>query len=143
MNMVKLNKHIYIFFLTFIVIFLFGCSEEQQQKASVDTKSELSSEEVPIQEAVNEKAEETKEVSEQELSSQENPEAKQKLAFAQNNLKMAQKGILSYSQVVVLCRDIIRQYPGTPYERQARTLLRQVPEDLRSQFNITDEELEL
>ena len=50
---------------------------------------------------------------------------------------------MSYSQMVVLCRDVIRQYPGTQYERQGRELLRQVPDDLRSQFNITDEELEL
>jgi len=65
------------------------------------------------------------------------------LTFAQNYLKMSQKGILSYSQAVVICRGVIKDYPETRYELEARTLLRQVPEDLRSQFNITDEELEL
>ena len=187
MNMMRLNKHTYILFLTFVVIFLFGCSQQQQKKAPVDATPELSSQEDPIQEAVNEQAEqvkeapkttstgqqqaasenatpelasqdvpvqeavneqaeqtkEVKEVSEQELSFQENPQAQQRLEFAENNLKMAQKGILSYSQAVAIFRSIIRDYPGTQYERQARTFLGQVPEDLRSQFNITDEELEL
>jgi hypothetical protein len=147
--MMKQSKHIYILFLVFFVIFLFGCSEKQQQKAPIDTGPELSSEDIQVQEAVVEPAEETKEVeqikevNEQTTASQEIPEAQQKLAFAQNYLKMSQKGILSYSQAVAICRGVIKDYPETQYEREARTLLGQVPEDLRSQFNITDEELEL
>lgn len=145
--MMKLNKYGYILFLTFVVIFLFGCSTEQQQKASVDVKPELPAEEVQIQEVVVEpteeikQVEEIKEVSQQEVASQENPDAQQKLAFAQNYLNLAEKGIPSYSQVVAICRGVIKDYPETQYERQARVLLRQVPEDLRSQYNITDEEL--
>ncbi len=145
----KPNKHIYILFLTVVVIFLFGCSAEQKQKASIDAKAELPSEDIQVPEAAIEPAEETKQVeeikeaSEQETASQEIPEAQQRLVFAQNYLKMSQKGILSYSQAVAICRSVIKDYPETQYERQARTLLGQVPEDLRSQFNITDEELEL
>ena len=44
---------------------------------------------------------------------------------------------------IAMSRCSIKDYPETQYERQARTLLGQVPDDLRSQFNITDEELEL
>ncbi|MHC4771282.1 MAG: hypothetical protein ACYS8O_05715, partial [Planctomycetota bacterium] len=118
-------------------------------KESVETKPELASEDIQVPETVAEAAEETikeekiEDVSEQQPSSQEIPDAQQKLMFAQNYLKMSQKGILSYSQAVAICRSIIKDYPETQYEQQARTLLGQVPDDLRSQFNITDEELEL
>ena len=149
MDMMKLNKQINILFLTFVAIFLFGCSAKQQQKESVETKPELASEDIQVPETVAEAAEETikeekiEDVSEKQPSSQEIPDAQQKLMFAQNYLKMSQKGILSYSQAVAICRSIIKDYPETQYEQQARTLLGQVPDDLRSQFNITDEELEL
>ncbi|MHC4554080.1 MAG: tetratricopeptide repeat protein [Planctomycetota bacterium] len=109
----------------------------------------MASEDIQVPETVAEAAEETikeekiEDVSEQQPSSQEIPDAQQKLMFAQNYLKMSQKGILSYSQAVAICRSIIKDYPETQYERQARTLLGQVPDDLRSQFSITDEELEL
>jgi hypothetical protein len=145
----KPSNHNYILFLTVILIFLFGCSEKQQQKAPIDAGPELSSEDIQVQEAVVEPAEETKEVeqikevNEKETASLEISEAQQKLTFAQNYLKMSQKGILSYSQAVAICRGVIKDYPETQYEREARTLLGQVPEDLRSQFNITDEELVL
>ena len=149
MNMTKLNKLINILFLTFVAIFLFGCSAKQQQKESVETKPELASEDIQVPETVAEAAEETikeekiEDVSEKQPSSQEIPDAQQKLVFAQNYLEMSQNGILSYSQAVAICRSIIKDYPETQYERQARTLLGQVPDDLRSQFSITDEELEL
>ena len=182
MNMMKPNKHTYIVLLTFVVVFLFGCSQEQQKETPVDTKREVSSQEVPVQEAVNEQTEQvikakeitsadqqqeasenvtpelasqdvpvqetvneqaaqTKEVSEQALSSQENLEAEQKLVFARSYLSMAQKGIAGYGQTVAICRGIIKDYPGTQYEVQAKQILGLIPDDQRSQFKITDEEL--
>jgi len=62
MNMMKPNKYTYILFVTVVIIFLFGCSAKQQQKAPVDVNPELSSEEIQVQKAVVELAEETKEV---------------------------------------------------------------------------------
>lgn len=115
-----------------------GC----QQKTVVQQEEQV--EETPA--GVTEKpkqVEPSQEASSQETASQENSEAKRKIEFAQNNLKMAQKGILGYSQVVAICRDVIKQYPSTPYERQARVLLGQIPKDLHSKFNITDEEIGL
>jgi hypothetical protein len=135
MNMVKLIKYVYILFLSFGVMGLFGCSGEQKQ-VSVDTAAEISVPEV----TVNQKnPPET--IAASESASPENDEAKQKLAFAENNMTMAKKGILNYSQPVAICRGIIKDYPDTEYEQQARKLLREVPEDLRSQYNLTDEEL--
>jgi hypothetical protein len=112
-------------------MFLFGCSGEKKQDLSVDTAPKESVKETaaepPTQAAANEA----------------DSEAGQKLMFAKSNLDMAQKGILSYSQTVAICRGIIKDYPGTEYEQQARMLLREVPEDLRPQYNLSDEELGL
>ena len=60
MNIMKLNKQINILFLTFVAIFLFGCSAKQQQRESVETKPELVSEDIQVPETVAEPAEETK-----------------------------------------------------------------------------------
>ena len=129
--MIKLKKYLHIIFLSFVVIFLFGCSGEKKQALSVDTAPKESVKEItagqPTQAAAN----------------QADSEVGQKLMFAKSNLDMAQKGILSYSQTVAICRGIIKDYPGTEYEQQARMLLREVPEDLRPQYNLSDEELGL
>ena len=58
-------------------------------------------------------------------------------------MKAAKKRVISYKNGVELCRRIIRNYPGTKYEHEARMLLRQVPEDKRKLYKITDEELGL
>jgi hypothetical protein len=136
MDMVKLTKRIHILFLSFGVVLLWGCSGEQKQVSSADTAANLSVRETTVKQA--NPAETT---AAPEPASPENDEAKQKLAFAENNMKMAKKGILNYSQSVVICRGIIRDYPNTEYEQQARQLLREVPEDLRSQYNLSDQEL--
>mgnify|MGYP005846568559 CR=1 FL=1 len=44
---------------------------------------------------------------------------------------------------VELCRQIIKDYPGTEYEEQARKLLRKVPKRYHRRYNITKEELGL
>ncbi len=131
-------KQVCIVFLCFTALILLpGCAAEQAQKTPMDTTV---SEPESLEQAELKQAEQS-EV--QDAEPVENLQAEQKLAFAQNRLSLAQKGIMGYSQTVVLCRDVIKQYPGTQYERQAKALLGQVPEDLRSQFNITDEELGL
>jgi len=136
--MVKLTKRIHILVLSFGIVFLVGCSGEHKQATSADTAAD-----VPAQEAAVKQAEPAKAVPAPESAPSENNEAKQKLVFAQNNMKMAQRGILNYSQAVAICRGVIKDYPNTEYEQQARTLLREVPEDLRSQYNLSDEELGL
>jgi len=137
MNMVKSTQCFHIIFLSFGVVFLFGCSGEQK-KVSADTVAEISVRETTVKQ---ENPAET--TAAPESSSPENAEAKQKLVFAWSNMKMAKRGILNFSQAVVICRGIIKDYPDTEYEQQARQLLREVPEDLRPQYNLTDEELGL
>ena len=124
-----------------VLMLLGGCNEEHTQKAPTDkTADEL------LQQAEPEQHEHPVEhpATQDTLSEKdENTEAEQKMAFARSRFSMAQKGLMGYSQTVVLCRDVIKNYPGTSYERQAQMLLRQVPEEQRSQFNITDKELGL
>jgi hypothetical protein len=44
---------------------------------------------------------------------------------------------------IELCRQIIRDYPGTKYADEARMLLRKVPERYRKRYNLTNDELGL
>ena len=136
--MMKSTRNVYGLFLSIVVLFLFGCSGANKQKLSVDTMSQE-----PQTEAVVEQPQKPAPADVPQAASQKNPEAQQKLEFAENNLKMAQKGNLAYSQTVAICRDIIKTYPGTEYENHARMFLRQVPQDQRSKYNITNEELGL
>jgi hypothetical protein len=147
--MMNFKNHGHILFLSIVAVFLFGCSQQQRQETSADTKPQMSSQDAPVQEVAVTPAEEVKpaeqvkQSGERQAASQGNTEAAQKLVFAQNNMKMAQKGILNYSQAVAICRGVIKDYPNTDYEQQARNLLREVPEDLRTQYNLSDEELGL
>jgi len=138
MNMVKLTKRIHILFLSFGVVFLFGCSGEQKKASSADTDANVSAQETTVKQA---NPAET--IAASKPASPGNDEAKQKLAFAENNIRMAKRGILTYSQSVAICRGIIKDYPNTEYEQQAKELLREVPENLRAQYNLTDTELGL
>jgi hypothetical protein len=139
-------------------------SEQGVQQATTEPAESISQSELVEQEKPQEQSEPTGPVGETEpsqqsestkqveqlkqteqVSAQESTkilEAQQKLMFAQHNFKMAQKGILGYSQVVALCRGVIQDYPDTEYAQQALDLLRQIPEDQRAQYNLTDEELE-
>lgn len=149
--MMYAGRCICIFFLSGIVIFLFGCSGGKKQLSSEDTVSSQT-----VQETAAPSAESTVQaepaaaeqvqppaqpVQDKTQKSTEISEAQKKLIFAQNYLKMAQKGILGYNQVAAICRGVIRDYPDTRYVQQAQELLRQIPEDQRAQLNLTDEEL--
>jgi hypothetical protein len=79
-----------------------------------------------------------------QLSEEEEIAAEQLLAPIRGLfMKTGQRRITSYKNAVDNCREIIRKYPGTKYAEEARQLLRQIPENQRSRYNITDEELGL
>lgn len=136
--MMKLTKRIHILFLSLIVVFLFACSEAQKKASSPDSAANVS-----VQENVAQQPNPAEAISAQQPSSSGNTEAKSRLQFAQNYMKMAKKGIISYSQTVAICRGIIKDYPDTEYAQQARELLQEIPEDLRAQYNLTNAELGL
>jgi hypothetical protein len=79
-----------------------------------------------------------------ELSEEDKIQAEQKLAYARDlYMKLGKKPGLNYREGVKLCREVMRKYPGSEYADQAQQLLRQVPEQERAQYGITDEELGL
>lgn len=114
----KKNVGIYCILLTGILLAgLAGCSESTQKQPEA-------------QPAVQQTAEQTEMAAKQ-------------LEFAEQYMETAKKGIIPYSQAVALCRDIIKNNPGTEYEAAARQLLAEVPQDQRSRYNITRQELGL
>jgi len=79
-----------------------------------------------------------------ELSEEEDIQAEKLLNTTRDLfMRAAQRRVTSYQNCVKNCREIIKQYPGTKYAEEARQLLRQIPENQRSRYSITDEELGL
>ncbi|MBC8378305.1 MAG: hypothetical protein H8E62_03940 [Planctomycetes bacterium] len=78
-----------------------------------------------------------------QLPLEEDVQAQKELVGADTFIKLASKRGLTYKRGVEMCRAIIKKYPGTQYEHDARELLKQVPEHKRGTYHITDEELGL
>lgn len=79
-----------------------------------------------------------------ELPLEQQMEAEKKLSYIDGLfIKGSRAKIQSYKRGVDMCREIIRDYPGTKYADQAQQLLRQVPENKRATYNITNAELGL
>jgi len=72
-----------------------------------------------------------------------NPHAEDLYQMAVVESKIAKKPMMSYHRMVNYCRQILELYPNTGYAPKARELLRKVPEDKRSQYHITNEEMGL
>jgi hypothetical protein len=78
-----------------------------------------------------------------QLPLEQSYQAGKDLEYANMFIDAARKRAQTYKKGVEMCRKIIKSYPDTIYEQQARMLLRQVPEYKRSTYSITDEELGL
>jgi len=79
-----------------------------------------------------------------ELSEEDKIQAERKLQAAKDLfMPLGRKMGMTYKRGVEICRGIMREYPGSEYAEQARQLLRQVPENQRSRYGITDQELGL
>ena len=72
-----------------------------------------------------------------------NPHAEDLYQMAVVESKIAKKPMMSYQRMVNYCRQILELYPNTSYAPKARELLRKVPEDKRSRYHITNEEMGL
>jgi hypothetical protein len=70
-----------------------------------------------------------------------NPAATDLYQFAVSQKRMAH--ITGYGTMVNACRQILREYPDAPEAEKARQLLREIPENKRQQFHITNEEMGL
>jgi len=73
------------------------------------------------------------------------PQAEKLLENAKAFLKIGNVMVQShtYRKPIDMCRRVIRDYPGTKYEDQAREILRRVPERFHKRYGLTDEELGL
>jgi hypothetical protein len=79
-----------------------------------------------------------------QLSEEDAIMAERKVAVTRDlYMNIGKKPGLTYTQGVKLCREIMKDYAGSEYADQARDLLRKVPENQRTRYGITDEELGL
>jgi hypothetical protein len=79
-----------------------------------------------------------------ELSEEDKVQAEKLVTYAEDVfMKGGGKRVITYKRGVELCRQVIRDYAGSEYAEKARQLLRQVPENQRSRYGITDQELGL
>jgi hypothetical protein len=62
---------------------------------------------------------------------------------AKSFLKGSRTTSLTAGSGVPLARQILQQYPNTEWAPKARALLRDLPDDLKTRFNITNEEMGL
>jgi hypothetical protein len=78
-----------------------------------------------------------------ELTEVEEVEAQRLLEWAIQTRKMGRLPAISYKQTIDTCRQIIKQFPGTEYEFKAKRILADIPEQYRSRYNVTEEEIDL
>jgi len=78
-----------------------------------------------------------------QLTIEEDVEAQRLLEWAIQSRKMGRLPAISYKQTVDTCRQIIKQFPDTEYEFKAKRILADIPEQYRSRYNITEEEIDL
>ena len=120
-------------------------TEKSQQPADSNSMPEMS---INIEEALKQLESNpellAKITSDDDMLTPEQFQAEKLLNYAEGLFgPAAKKGAITYKQTVELCRQIMNQYPNTPYAEKARQLLRQIPEPQRKRYKITNEELGL
>lgn len=78
-----------------------------------------------------------------ELTEAEQVEAERLLEWAIQTRKMGRLPAVSYKQTIDVCRQIIERFPDTEYEFKAKRIIADIPEQYRSRYNITQEEIDL
>jgi len=78
-----------------------------------------------------------------ELTIEERVQAERLFEVALFERKKARLPGMNYARMVEYCRQIIKQFPGSPEAAKARRMLAEVPESERKLYNITNEELGL
>lgn len=82
-------------------------------------------------------------VEEEEVPIEYEVQAQQLFELALAQRKMGRLPRVSYAQTVQYCRRIINEFPKSSYAPKARAILRDLPEEERIRYNITDEEMGL
>ncbi len=81
--------------------------------------------------------------SEEELPIEYEVQAQQLFELALAQRKMGRLPGVSQGLTVEYCRRIINEFPNSSYAPKARAILRDLPEEERIRYNITDEEMGL
>ena len=111
---------------------------EDDERLRAEPKPEKQTAQQPSQ---IKQAPESEEPKFEELTLQEQVEAERLFEMALAQRKMGRLPGVSYKLMVDYCRQIIQKYPDSVYAYKAQRLLRDIPEQYREQYNITDEEL--
>ncbi|MBM4102590.1 MAG: hypothetical protein FJ263_00865 [Planctomycetes bacterium] len=78
------------------------------------------------------------------LSEEDAIQAERLVTYAEDLfMKTGAKHVTTYKRGIELCRQVRKDYPDSEYADRARLLLRKVPENERSKYGITDQELGL
>jgi hypothetical protein len=78
-----------------------------------------------------------------ELSEDEQVGAEELFEMAITSRKMGRLPMITYGQMVNYCRQIIQRFPGSEFDFKARRMLADIPEEYRSRYKITPEEIDL
>ena len=77
------------------------------------------------------------------LEIEEEVEAQKLFEMALTSRKIGRLPVLTYGNMVNYCREIIQRFPGSEYDFKARRMLADIPEEYRSQYKITTDEIDL
>jgi hypothetical protein len=78
-----------------------------------------------------------------ELSLEEKVEAEKLFEMALFHRKSGRLPVLGYKKMVDYCREIIERWPDSEYAFKAKRMLRDIPEQYRKTYGITEEEIDL
>lgn len=131
------------------VIIPVGCKKKTEPEKTYYDVIKEDDERLRAEPELKETVSEEKQTSEQptkqfrELTEAEDAEAQRLLEWAIQSRKMGRLPAISYKQTVDACRQIIKQFPDTEYEFKAKRILADIPEQYRSRYNITEDEIDL
>ena len=77
----------------------------------------------------------------QKLTEDQTYRAKKLLEMAMTERKMGRLPALGYGNMVKHCRELMKNFPGTPYAAAAKKMLADIPERYRERYHITEKEI--
>lgn len=130
-----------MFFCGVCVVFFAGCKKEEPVAVEKPKPPPFIAPEpvAPVETPAVVRHEEKPAV---EMSMEDEYQAGKLLAWAQTMMQIGTK-YTTPKAAIETCRQLIKDYPGTKYEQEARMLLRMVPAKDHKRYKITSEEMGL
>jgi hypothetical protein len=126
-----------------------GITISSQQEFPADPNSSLTQAPIDLSETINQIIKSnpqmiTKLSSDDDMLTPEEFQAQKLFEYAKGlYIPAGKKAGLTPKQGIELCRQIMKDYPDSPYAEQAKKLLRELPEEDRKKYKITNEEMGL